>query len=230
MVPPFVMARRCAPARAVMRPRVAVPRDARAQVGEVVGRVAAAQHVEHAVEARARAGPRTAPRRARDRRGRARSSRPRRPRRRSAARGRRAGCAGRTSPRPRRGACSPWPPRRRRGPAGASARGRPAGRRPRRGSRGRCAAGPTRRSVGASIWTTRSTAPMSIPSSSDEVATMARRSPRLRRSSMAVRFSRASEPWCARATSLGCVAAPLDALRAPDRSAPRRAVRPGGGC
>ena len=59
---------------------------------------------------------------------------------------------------------------------------------------------------------------MSIPSSSEDVATMLRSSPRLRRCSMAARFSRASEPWCARASS--SPAASLTA--AASRSASRR--------
>ena len=74
--------------------------------------------------------------------------------------------------------------------------------------------------VGASIWMTRSTAPMSIPSSSDEVATIALRSPLLSRSSIAVRFSRASEPWWARATS--SPGAPRSLSAAARRSARRR--------
>ncbi len=54
---------------------------------------------------------------------------------------------------------------------------------------------------GASSCTTRSTSPMSIPSSRDDVATMARSSPRFRRDSRTARFSRAREPWWARAVS-----------------------------
>ena len=50
---------------------------------------------------------------------------------------------------------------------------------------------------GDSTWITRSTAPMSMPSSRLLVATMARRSPRLSWSSTTIRCSRASEPWCA---------------------------------
>ena len=53
---------------------------------------------------------------------------------------------------------------------------------------------------GASIWITRSTAPMSIPSSSEEVATRARTRPALSASSISVRCARASEPWWARAS------------------------------
>ena len=54
---------------------------------------------------------------------------------------------------------------------------------------------------GASIWMTRSTAPMSMPSSSELVATMAGSSPRLSSSSICARMSFATEPWCALAIS-----------------------------
>ena len=47
---------------------------------------------------------------------------------------------------------------------------------------------------GASICTTRSIAPMSMPSSSDEVATSARSGPDLSRSSISMRCSRAIDP------------------------------------
>ncbi len=50
---------------------------------------------------------------------------------------------------------------------------------------------------GDSTWITRSTAPMSMPSSRLLVATIALRSPRLSWSSTTMRCSRASEPWCA---------------------------------
>ena len=51
---------------------------------------------------------------------------------------------------------------------------------------------------GDSTWMTRSTAPMSMPSSSELVATRAGRRPSLSISSMSRRCSRASEPWWAR--------------------------------
>ena len=54
---------------------------------------------------------------------------------------------------------------------------------------------------GDSTWITRSTAPMSMPSSSDEVATRHGISPRFSSSSISTRCSRASEPWWARAIS-----------------------------
>ena len=54
---------------------------------------------------------------------------------------------------------------------------------------------------GDSTWTTRSTAPMSMPSSSEDVATIARSRPAFSASSISIRCSRASEPWCARTRS-----------------------------
>ena len=57
---------------------------------------------------------------------------------------------------------------------------------------------------GDSTWITRSTAPMSIPSSSDDVATRQGSSPAFSSSSIVVRSSRDSDPWWARAIgSLG---------------------------
>ena len=71
---------------------------------------------------------------------------------------------------------------------------------------------------GASIWMTRSIAPMSMPNSSDEVATSAGIRPAFRASSISRRCSRDSEPWCARAT-----VSPASSLIAPaSRSARRR--------
>ena len=54
---------------------------------------------------------------------------------------------------------------------------------------------------GVSTWITRSTAPMSIPSSRLEVATTAFNRPLLRASSTSARASLLTEPWCARASS-----------------------------
>ena len=71
---------------------------------------------------------------------------------------------------------------------------------------------------GASIWMTRSIAPMSIPSSSDEVATRPRICPAFSLSSISIRCGRASEPWCARTS--GSPASSLTA--AASRSATRR--------
>ena len=72
---------------------------------------------------------------------------------------------------------------------------------------------------GASIWTTRSIAPMSMPSSSDEVATSAaQRGPPSARPRSRRAAARASEPWCAR-TSVS----PASSFSAPaSRSARRR--------
>ena len=58
---------------------------------------------------------------------------------------------------------------------------------------------------------------MSMPSSSDEVATIAGSRPALSASSMRTRCSRAIEPWCARARS-----SPASSLRAPARRSARR--------
>ena len=54
---------------------------------------------------------------------------------------------------------------------------------------------------GDSTWMTRSTAPMSIPSSSEEVATRQGSSPDFSISSTTERSSWESEPWWARAIS-----------------------------
>ena len=95
----------------------------------------------------------------------------------------------------------------------APARGcaRPSARRDRR------AAARSRPSRARTTWTTRSTAPMSMPSSSEEVATMHGRVPALSASSTSLRASRESEPWWARATGSS-----LSSLR---RSASRSARR-----
>ena len=84
-----------------------------------------------------------------------------------------------------------------------------------------CPARPTRCSpratdFGLSTWITRSTAPMSIPSSRDEVATRHGMPPAFRAPRPA-RCSRASEPWWARASS-----SPASSFR---RSASRSASR-----
>ncbi len=55
--------------------------------------------------------------------------------------------------------------------------------------------------VGLSTWMTRSTAPMSMPSSRLEVATSAGSRPALSSSSMKTRCSRATLPWWARTSS-----------------------------
>ena len=170
-MPAFVTASRRAPSRRADRAAGAVPDDPRPQLGELVGRVAAGEHVEHVLELRAReVGERVgAARRARAARRR-RSPRRRRSRR-SAARARRAGCAGSASPRSRPRASRARRPRTRAGRRGTSGRCGPSRRRrsswPARPIRCR----PRATDFGDSTWITRSTAPMSMPSSSDEVAT-----------------------------------------------------------
>ena len=72
--------------------------------------------------------------------------------------------------------------------------------------------------VGLSTWMTRSTAPMSMPSSRLDVATSAGRRPALRSSSISSRCSRAMLPWWARTSS-----SPASSLsRCASRSARRR--------
>ena len=62
---------------------------------------------------------------------------------------------------------------------------------------------------GDSTWTTRSTAPMSMPSSRLEVATTAGSRPAFSASSICARCSRDTEPWWARAIStMPCASAP----------------------
>ena len=76
---------------------------------------------------------------------------------------------------------------------------------------------------GDSTWSTRSTAPMSMPSSSEEVATRQGSSPDFSISSTTSRSSRASDPWCARAMSAGFPSSPASSFsRIARRSAPRR--------
>ena len=244
MVPPFAIASRFAPARARSVAARAIPDDARAELGELVGRVAPGEHVEHALEARCAGDRRRARRGARASRCPRRRSRPRgslavcsaaasrassrpaaargargcRPRRwrRSAARARRAGCARSTSPRRRRSRCPRRRPRTRGDRAvlrDEHARGTPPTwwlARPMRWS-------PDATDGGASTWMTRSTAPMSMPSSSDDVATIAGRSPRLSRSSMTRALPCATEPWCASAIS-----SPAISLSAVARRSARR--------
>ena len=77
---------------------------------------------------------------------------------------------------------------------------------PREGAPTACPARPTRwrpreTLVGDSTWMTRSTAPMSMPSSRLLVATSAGRRPALSSSSIATRCSREIDPWWARTSS-----------------------------
>ena len=71
--------------------------------------------------------------------------------------------------------------------------------------------------LGDSICRTRSTAPMSIPSSSELVATRQGSSPALSSSSTLVRSSRASEPWWARAISASASSLRRSATRSAER-------------
>ena len=92
-----------------------------------------------------------------------------------------------------------------------------------------CPARPTRCSPlatdgGASTWTTRSTAPMSMPSSRLEVATTAGSRPALSASSISARSSLDTEPWWARASSAGApAAAPACAIISAGRPSPASA-------
>ena len=72
---------------------------------------------------------------------------------------------------------------------------------------------------GDSTWMTRSTAPMSMPSSSEDVATIALRRPSFRASSTSSRCSRASDPWCARTRSSSASSLRLAARRSASRRA-----------
>ncbi len=78
---------------------------------------------------------------------------------------------------------------------------------------------------GDSTCTTRSTAPMSIPSSRLLVATTAGSWPDFSSSSVMVRCSRLTEPWCARANSVSRPRSkPISLRRLVSRSASRRAL------
>ena len=112
--------------------------------------------------------------------------------------------------------CSIWPPRIRRATTAACTRspwylGKIT---PRLTSPTLCPARPVRcrplaTEGGDSTWMTRSTAPMSMPSSRLDVATTAGSRPALSASSIWARSCRDTEPWWARATSGG--APPVDA-------------------
>ena len=193
------------PLRAAPRGQLAgdaVPHQARPQLGERVGRVAAGQHVEHGLERRARQPG--------ERRGAAdelldlvdgRSARAR-PWRRSAGRARRAGCAGSASTRSRRRACA----RRRRRIRRRSPRNfgkiTPRLTRRRPGARpGRPAA--ARRPPTAATRPGRRDRPRPCRCRvrGCDVATTAGSRPALRSSSTSARCSRDTDPWWARATT-----------------------------
>ena len=128
--------------------------------------------------------------------GRHRPSRPSPTRRRPAGPGRRGSWSARGSPRRgRRPSRGPGPPVRAGRPASCGMS------RPLLVWPTRCPARPTRWSPratlpGDSTWQTRSTAPMSMPSSSDAVATTAGSWPSFSASSVSCRSSRARLPWC----------------------------------
>ena len=165
-------------------------------------------------------GSRTAPPAAPSRTARPPARAPGQSWRRSAGPARRAGCAAASSPRSRLRASAPSTT------AASSRSPRYLGKMtPRLGSPTWCPARPTRcrplaTLAGDSTWITRSTAPMSMPSSSELVATMAGSRPALSASSIWTRCSRASEPWWARTSS--SPASSLSLLAS--RSASRRRV------
>ena len=186
-------------------------------------RVAAVEHVEHVLQLRARqlgVGVGARDERVAGRRRRAARRRStRRPSRRSAGRARRAGCAARRSARSRPRASAGRRPRTRAGRRGTSGRCGPCEMSPTLWPARPMRCSPAATDFGDSTWSTRSTAPMSMPSSSDEVATRHGSSPAFSSSSTTSRSSRASEPWWARAI----VAPPASSFsRSASRSAPRR--------
>ena len=89
----------------------------------------------------------------------------------------------------------------------------------------RCPARPMRCSAaavdgGASTWMTRSTSPMSMPSSRVPVATTHRSRPSFNAASMPARSSLLTLPWCARANIAG--ACPATSLTSPNCAGLRR--------
>ena len=161
-----------------------VPDEAGAQLGELVAGVAPGQHVEHRLEDRARRAWRTASPGAPATRARRRPSRPGRTSRRSAGPARRRGWPARAAPRSTPRASARRRRRSARGRRGTSGRPHRATPRPPGGRRGPRAAARWRRSAATRPGSTRSTAPMSMPSSSELVATTAGSRPALRSSSI----------------------------------------------
>ena len=219
MVPPLRMATRSAPCAGGQRPAMRSHVMRGRSSAKLVRRVAARQHVEHALEDGAR---QVGKRRRAAHRGEQVVDAPRldrRPSPPSAARARRAGCAGSASPRPRPSCI-------------ARVTAAQASRSPRNFGKTipsltastwwparpmRCM--PLATDGGASIWMTRSTAPMSMPSSSDEVATSAGMRPRLQR---VFDLERAARAPASRGAPARCVS-PASSLSAPaSRSARRR--------
>ena len=177
----------------------AIPDDARPQIGEARPR-GSARRACRARRGTARAtGPRSCARARRRRRARRPSTAARRPWRRAAARARRAGAAAPRSPRPRRRACGARPPRSRADRRGTWAAWSPCERRPTPWPARPTRCSPRATAPGDSTCTTRSTAPMSMPSSIELVATMPRSWPALSCSSISTRLSRVTRSRGARA-------------------------------
>ena len=199
------------------RSRDPVPHDARPQLGELVGRIAAREHVEHVLELRRGRAPRTV---------RAPGERWRSSTVTSSSAQIATICCARTSSGFRGCRVSSISPARMARATTADARRSALNlgkMRPFETERRSCPARPTRcrpraADFGLSTWITRSTAPMSMPSSSEDVATRHGIRPALSSSSTTTRCSRASEPWCARASSSSA----SSLMRSARRSASRR--------
>ena len=161
------------------------------------GAEALGQHADHGREILARRARDRARRGAPARTARPRAIRARRPRRRSAAPARRAAARGSSAGRARRGATLSSSAAHSTSSSRESGNSRPLGvpstAWPERPTRCRKLA----IERGEPSWQTRSTSPMSMPSSSEAVATSAFSSPRLRRCSASSRCSLARLPWCA---------------------------------
>ena len=202
MVPPLVTASRWAPGTALQRAGDPVPHDARAQLGELVARVAPGEHVERRLQ-RADRGS-VAIRRGPPHQRLQLVDRP------LVQRDHRDDLLGEHVERVAR--VTELLDLARPHPLGHDGRldqvaavlgedhARGDGARP--GARpGRSAAGRSATLGGDSTWTTRSTAPMSMPSSRLEVATTAGSRPDFSASSIWARSSLETDPWCARTIS-----------------------------
>ena len=199
MVPPLVTASRSAPGRPLSTSRTRSHTMPGPQLRELLARVPARRACRAPRAASPRPARRTATRAGRRPTARRATSPRPRPSPRSAARARRAGCAG--------PACASSAPSRMRcavTAAGTSSPRNVGNTIPRDTAPTWCPARPTRCSPlatdgGDPTCTTRSMAPMSMPSSSELVATTAGSSPALSSDSVRVRSARLIEPWCARA-------------------------------
>ena len=201
IVPPLVTASRCAPGRPVSVPATRSHTSARAQLGELVGRVAPGEHVEHASNADSR--QRGEGRGAADQRRQLVDvpGRPSRPSRRSAGRARRAGCAGSAAPRSRRRASARRPPRTARGRRGTWGRHAAGDRADLVARRGRRAAARWRPTAATRPGRRGRPRPCRCRARGCEVATTAGSRPALSSSSICARCSLDTEPWWARASS-----------------------------